>query len=470
MRPVRGAAPSSVAPPEALDATSNAVEADTARGRVDADRSPLAAERRRRRRTGRAPPCPRTSARYPRSASVRREHRGERLVRLVGAGHDEQPRRSRVEPVHDPRAAAAPPRARAAPPSRAAGSRPCRSPWFSVGCVGTPGGLDHHEEVRRRDSGPRAAAPRGRAPATVRGRPRRARRPRRRNDFGRATPSTLTPPPAIARCASARGIAEDAPPPRRRAGPASRPRIGNAAPRGDSPSGGVPGPARGVLAVTIASSERPDHDRAVGQVEDRPDPQVDEVRHVPRDARTVERAVGQVAERSPEDQPERDGDAEPRQARREATTMTTETTIVAPANIHGALRPEPERAAGVRRVVNDRTPGITSTGPGRRGWPRPTPWSARSSRVGDGRDREQPRGDLARPPRPRRLPPRLRLRVLDAEVHVRQRLQAGLLDRLAAPRADPVGPLVDAARARARSSPAGPGRCSRSTGRVRARR
>ena len=53
---------------------------------------------------------------------------------------------------------------------------------------------------------------------------------------------------------------------------------------------------------------------------------------------------------------------EGRIGRKEKTTITTITTIVAPANSHGALRPIPNAPPEFVVYVSDSTPGITRTG------------------------------------------------------------------------------------------------------------
>src|SRR5213594_2485303 len=122
--------------------------------------------------------------------------------------------------------------------------------------------------------------------------------PRRRNDFGRDRPSTVTVPASIARWISARAA------PRAAAATASsRPGSAENSLRAILD---VSLPAAGGLGAVVAEGgpsqeERPDHDRAIGSVEDRPSVQIDEVDDVPPEPRPAEDAVGKVAQCAAED-------------------------------------------------------------------------------------------------------------------------------------------------------------------------
>src|SRR5207249_6621450 len=126
--------------------------------------------------------------------------------------------------------------------------------------------------------------------------------PSKRNDFALGRPSTKTLPSAIARWASARlepvVAATTA---------SSRPATATNRSRGIvGRSRGSPGRAL-VPEGCPREDHRPDHDRAVGDVEDRPPVKIDEVDNVPGERGAAEGAIGEVAERAAQDEAEPDG-------------------------------------------------------------------------------------------------------------------------------------------------------------------
>src|SRR6266508_721055 len=115
------------------------------------------------------------------------------------------------------------------------------------------------------------------------------------NDLARSRPSTSNRPSAMARCTSARGI------PNRSAATVSR-----------RPGPGASNDTRSISRCWLGSpaqprqgyDERADDDGGVGRVEYRPHPEVDEVDDA---AGPSHHAVGEVAQRAAQDEPEPDG-------------------------------------------------------------------------------------------------------------------------------------------------------------------
>src|SRR4029077_11924202 len=127
--------------------------------------------------------------------------------------------------------------------------------------------------------------------------------------------------------------------------------------------------------------------------------------------------------------------------RKAVATIKTDTARVAAAKNHGALCPRLNAPPAFETYRNVSTPGITSTGPEANARSAQS-FVQRSSRYAIA----AVPNTIAAPRRATRstcLPTRARLGVLDAEVDVREGLDPGLLDRLAASFADPVGPRVD---------------------------
>ena len=209
-----------------------------------------------------------------------------------------QPRRPGVEAVHDARAAAAPPALDSGTPipSNRFTSVPARR--RSVGWVISPAGLATTSRCSSSIAHGHGAAPRLRSGSCDAGsRPRCARRPQPVTTSGGPRRRRSTRPSAIARCTSARGAPER----RRHHG------VEPARPRRRSASGSVtwPSAASSVQALppspgtTQRPADRADHDGGVGEVEHRPDLQVDEVHDVPAEALAPRHPVGEVAERAP---------------------------------------------------------------------------------------------------------------------------------------------------------------------------
>ena len=218
-------------------------------------------ERRRARRV------PRTSARYRRSTSWRRNAAcSAAWVRVVGRATSispEVPASSRC--TMPPAAAARRPRT-AARPCRAGGSRGCRS-------AAAPSGASRARPASRRRAGARPGSGSGRRRA-----PRRtvavelelgpdglAARERGTTSAARR-PSTVTRPAAMARCTSARGTPSAA-----AHHGVQPPGLRDELSRRRHPGGAAVG-RRGARARSPrpGQQDRADHDRAVGDVEDRP--------------------------------------------------------------------------------------------------------------------------------------------------------------------------------------------------------
>ena len=257
--------------------------------------------------------------------------------------------------------------------------------------------------------------------------------PSSRKDFALGRPSTRTSPAAIARCTSARGD----PISRRQDGvqPSRR--------RRRTPYGTSSGaPRRDVGRTLLAEGrprddDRPDDDRAVGEVEHRPDVQVDEVDDVARRGRDHGgRGRRGCRARPPRTSPSASGVTRRSASGRRSDDQHRTTISVAAAKNHGRRCPRlkaPPVFVVYRRV---RTPGSARTACPR-GRARPTTfvtWSTAKTTAAVGKRIVAPRRARASTD----LPARPRLGVLDAEVDVRKRLDPRLLDRLAAALADPV--------------------------------
>src|SRR3970282_331189 len=113
--------------------------------------------------------------------------------------------------------------------------------------------------------------------------------------------------------------------------------------------------------------------------------------------------------------------------RNDTATTISATTSVAVANTHGALRPRPKAPPELVVWFKESTPGIT------RICARPARVCSTQTFVILSRRYTHPAAPYSHTAERRggvtTLPPGLSLGVLDAEVHVRQRLQPGLLDR-----------------------------------------
>ena len=320
-----------------------------------------------------------------------------------------------------------------------------------------PAGFDDHAGARR-GSAPAPAGPvEARAPPAARSTSSLSP-PTRRNDFGR---DARRPDAARRDRALDVGARE----------PVSCADDGvEASRRGDvllrASAWGLAGSVRPGAARRSPAGPRRTRSR-VGEVEHGPDMQIDEVDHVSARTRAAHARSVRLPSAPPEDQTERhrvtrcSGRGTP--SRRSAPRRSASP----PAKNHGAL-PHAERTARVRRE-----PEREHARRSRRSGPSARARSAHSFVSRSRSEDERPRRRTAGRPAARRastaLPARLRLGVLDAEVDVRQRLDPRLLDRLAAPLADPVGPGVDALEGAIDLLRAGRGRSSRSTGPSRVR-
>src|SRR6266516_50507 len=171
-------------------------------------------------------------------------------------------------------------------PSRRFTSVPVR--LLRVGWVASPAGLDTTSRClsRKRTGTPEGS---GGMPASALRSATTRSPPASRNDFGRRRPSTVTRPSAIATWTSARLI------------PSSLAATASSRPGSPTSSGTAFSSTEGV----DREQNRPDHARAVGQVEDRPHVEVDEIDHAARHPGTPNDAVGEIAERTTQNKPER---------------------------------------------------------------------------------------------------------------------------------------------------------------------
>ena len=373
MRPVRGAASSSVAPPN----RSRDLERGLRLATVGWSTITLPRRRPSGASTAKRVVVGDRLARAPGNGDRSRARLNiavRRLVRLVGAGDHQQTARPRVEPVDDARTQAGCRRRTSghAHAEQPVHERPASAGSRSGGSAGPPG-LRDHEQVLVARTGRARAAPPGRA------RPSPAR-----------STSIRSPPSSRCDLAGARPVHQRRARRRSRAatsarGSPSRPRHHGVEAAGLAVDRLV-GHRRSRLSRSIRpgsrdrstsrdSRTRADHDRRVGEVEDRPDLQVDEVDHPPGEPRAVRSARSvRLPSAPPRIRPSADRDDGSRW-RKAVATITSETMIVAPANSHGALWPEPEGPAGVRGVAEGENAGDHLDRRVGRGCVRPKPWS-----------------------------------------------------------------------------------------------
>ena len=310
----------------------------------------------RRRRTTSCSTRPRTRARYRRSTSWRRIIARERPVRLVGLRDDHEPRRAGIETVHDAGTQRAARRAtsgmpiaeqavheRAAAPllggvrdqacrlrDRPAGARPRSGPAPAAPSAssGVLGDGCRPRRARRRAGGTTSSAPRR----------RRARDPPRwraaRRPAGAREPRATTASSRPGSATNVSALIDD------------RPVGGLGARSGDRRGTSRPPASR--PPITIAR---------VGDVEHRPDLQVDEVDHVPvKRSPRVRRSV-RLPSAPAEHEPERERGERGSCGGTPSTTISTETTTRRRREEPGRVLPEAERAAGVRREPEGEHPG-----------------------------------------------------------------------------------------------------------------
>ena len=224
-------------------------------------------------------------------------------------------------------------------PASACTSVPAR--WPAPGCTTTPAGLSttsrcsSSQAIANGASGTSASGARRAAR-----RPRSARPPRRRGAWRAARPSTSTAPPSISRCAAARE-------------PALRARKTSSA-RRRAQAGRRCSTARRPL-EDVEQRQHADRDRDVGDVERRPQRQVDEVGDGAL-ARAVDQVAGgaadQQAGRQPDERPVSVGGEEGQQRRRARPRRRSPRSVPPPLN-----RPN---ATPRLRVLTRSRPGSTS--------------------------------------------------------------------------------------------------------------